>query len=478
MKNTTIIILLISLFTILMAQDSMNCFTVIAGKKCTLDGSVLLGHNEDDGGDRIVNMYKVPALSHSTKEKITLKNGGECPQVAKTNAYIWLEMPGFEYSDAYLNEFGVAIVSNNCPSKENQVDTTDGGIGYWLRRIMAERAKTAREAVEIGGQLVEKFGYKQSGRSYCIADPNEGWILSVVMGKHWVAQRIPDDQVMIIPNYYVIKEVNLSDKKNFMASDSLIEYATSRGWYNPQRDGNFNFRNVYGKKKVMEHPGNINRKWSGLRLLSNEEFNLEEDFPFSITPDRKLDLPDIFALLRNHYENTILEDRDQTASPHHNKNRSICSSATQYGFVAQLRRNVPRELAGIMWYSPIQPCLHPFVPIYFNISKFPEAFAYKDHKTALKLHFHENYSELQSSFEDHAFVSFKNLSSWINEDYYNRAPEVISSFSQFEKENMENHFHFDFKLQEEFQKNPRKAQQMLDQYSVKNLQMLISLLHD
>ena len=41
------IVLLLTVAT-LSAQDGMNCFAVLAGREATVDGSVLLAHNEDD----------------------------------------------------------------------------------------------------------------------------------------------------------------------------------------------------------------------------------------------------------------------------------------------------------------------------------------------------------------------------------------------------------------------------------------------
>ncbi len=148
----------------------------------------MFAHNEDDWGDRIVNFYKVPAMQHKAGETITLKNEGELKQVSKTYSYLWLEMPEMEFSDSYMNEWGVTIGSDACMSREKKAKLTDGGIGYWLRRAMAERATSAREAVKIGGALVEQYGYSSSGRTYCIADAHEAWMLAVVNGKHWVAQ--------------------------------------------------------------------------------------------------------------------------------------------------------------------------------------------------------------------------------------------------------------------------------------------------
>ena len=98
-----------------------------------------------------------------------------------------------------------------------------------MRINVAKYARSAREAVKIIGEAVEQFGYKGSGRTYSVADPEEGWIVSVVKGRHWVAQRVPDDKVMAIPNYYTITKVDLEDTENFMGSKDIVDYAISRG---------------------------------------------------------------------------------------------------------------------------------------------------------------------------------------------------------------------------------------------------------
>ena len=45
-----------------------------------------------------------------------------------------MEMPGQDFADSYMNENGVLVTSNSCPSKEQFGEITDGGIGYELRR--------------------------------------------------------------------------------------------------------------------------------------------------------------------------------------------------------------------------------------------------------------------------------------------------------------------------------------------------------
>src|ERR1043166_8290516 len=75
------------------------------------------------------------------------------------------------------------------------------GLNYSdLSRIAMERAKTAREAVEIIGSLIDKHGYATyGGNSHLFADVNEGWILINFAGgqKLWVAQRLSPDEIRV-----------------------------------------------------------------------------------------------------------------------------------------------------------------------------------------------------------------------------------------------------------------------------------------
>ncbi|MHC4085892.1 MAG: C69 family dipeptidase [Planctomycetota bacterium] len=160
---------------LLPAAPCEGCFSIVAGKDASVDGYVIVAHNEDDTIPQIVNHHKIPRRKHSRGDKVKLLNGGRLNQVEQTWAYIWSEMPGMLFSDSYINEWGVSVTSDNCPSREDKPRITDGGIGYMLRRLVAERAKSAREGVLLAGRLVERFGYIDSGRTYIICD-STGWL--------------------------------------------------------------------------------------------------------------------------------------------------------------------------------------------------------------------------------------------------------------------------------------------------------------
>lgn len=132
------------------------CFSIVVGKNASTDGCVIVAHNEDDTAPQIVNHHKVPRHNYPPGSKVTLRNGGSLEQVQQTWAYLWSEIPGLSFSDSYVNEWGVTVASDNCPSREDRPELTEGGIGYMLRRLVAERAKTAREGVLLAGELVAK----------------------------------------------------------------------------------------------------------------------------------------------------------------------------------------------------------------------------------------------------------------------------------------------------------------------------------
>ncbi len=367
MRQKPVVTLIVLACTLLAATTpSRACFSIVVGKGASADGCVIVGHNEDDGAPQIVNHHKVPRHTYPADATVKLRNGGSLDQVPQTWAYIWSEMPGLLFSDSYVNEWGVTVASDNCPSREDQAQITDGGIGYMLRRLVAERAKTAREGVLLAGSLVERFGYIDSGRTYIIADPDEGWLFAAVNGKHWLARRVPDNQVAMVANTYTIRNVDLKDEKNFLASKDIVEYAKARGWYDPSANGLFDFAAVYANPKAASHPNNIGRQWSGLKCVTSEPLEPGPNLPFSIVPRQKLSVADVMRILRHDKEDK--PDSSARTSPFI---CALCSGGTQTSFVAQLRKTAPADIGLVYWVSLSSPRTSFYVPFHFGISDFP-----------------------------------------------------------------------------------------------------------
>ncbi len=432
-----------------------NCFSILVGKDATVDGSVLFAHNEDDSGINLVNWYKVPRISHKKDEIIKLFTGGKLPQVIETFSYLWLEMPGQTFSDSYMNEWGVTIASDACRSKEDSADIINGGIGYYLRRIMVERAKSAKEAVKIAGSIVDSIGYASSGRTYCIADPNEAWMMSIVKGKHWVAQRVPDEHVAIIPNYYVIQDVDLTDTLNFLGSPDIIDYAINRGWHNPKSEEEFNFRLAYGKPSSINSIRNMAREWSAINILSPIKYEISDEFPFSFKPRDEVSIQDLMSVLQNHYEDTELEDNRED-NPHKHDIMRICSETNQYGFVAQLRNWLPPAIGSVLWLTPRRPCTQIFIPWYSGITKIPDNYSIGNYKTALENHFNK-YDDIKSETSTHKFWDYVNYAEEIDKNYYDSIIPIKIKQKIVQQDIFDEYNNFDKNIINLYNQNPKTA---------------------
>ena len=436
-------------------DSEYNCFSILVGKDATMDGSVLLAHNEDDSGVNLVNWYKVPRINHRKDEYISLINGGQLPQVEETYSFLWLEMPGQTFSDSYMNEWGVTIASDACQSKEDSAELVNGGIGYYLRRIMAERAKSAKEAVRIAGSIVDSIGYASSGRTYCIADPNEAWMLSIVKGKHWVAQRVPDEYVAIIPNYYTVQNVDLTDTLTFLGSTDIIDYAIERGWYDPESEKEFNFRLAYGKPSSINSIRNMARKWGAINIFSSIQYEISDNFPFSFIPKDKVSIQDLMVVLQHHYEGTSLEDKT-ISSPHDYDIIPICRKDTQYGMVAQLRNWLPNKIGSVMWLAPHRPCTQVFIPWYVGITSIPTGFAMGDYNSALENHFNIN-DDIKSETSMHKFWEYTNYAEEVDLNFYESMPSASDKKQNLQKEIFTEFDIFDKKIINQYNNNPNSV---------------------
>lgn len=457
-------------------KSDYNCYTIIVGKNASTDGSVFLAHNEDAGEELLVDLHKVPKIIHKKGDVLKLNENTSIPQPDSTLSYLWIDMPGLEFSDSYLNEYGVAITSNQCKSKEI---TEQGIIGYMLRKIMAERARTAREAVKIAGMLVEKYGYNYSGRTYCIADNKEGWVFEVVKGKRWIAQRVPDDEIMIIPNYYVIDEVNLNDTMNYMASPDIRDYAIKNNWYNPMKDGNFNFKKTYSDSESLKSMSNIARKWAALNIFSEKQYGIHDDFPFSFIPKRNITLEELMNIMKNHYDYTELElnPNTSTGNPHPNKIMTICSETNQYCYIAQLRSGMPKEIGNIMWFAPRRPCERPFIPFYSGIKSIPLNYERESYTMAFNSHFDDT-KNIRTMFPEHASWLFYDYAKVIDFDYKNLKKDLSLKIYFYKKNIIEEQAILEDELITLYKTEPEVVKQRLTDFCNKHASKLLSETRD
>jgi dipeptidase len=438
----------------------LNCYSILVGKDASTDGSVFFAHNEDDMGQNFVDLHKVPHINHAPGEKQIFMDGMDSiNEVSETFGYLWIT--GTLYNEEqYLNEWGVAITSN---SSRSNVINGNGRIEHNLRRLVAERARSAREAVKIAGAIVDRYGYAGSGRVYSIADPNEAWVFEVANGKHWIARRVPDDELVIIPNYYVINSFNMPDTLNYLSSPDIIDYAVTQGWYNPQTDASFNFRKAYCRKDRFEAVFNIARKWVILNKLSEKQYALNDDFPFSFKPKQKVNIQVLMEALQNHYENTVFE-RDaciDNGSPHKGMDTlRVCNMYNDYSCITQLRSWLPADIGNIMWIAPRYPCIQPFIPWYYGINKISSQYEKAPYITALQDYNFKN-KDYKKMYPDHACWVFDDFSTRLDSNYGKEIKLVQDWKTKFEMEVLKTVELKENEILNIYKSDPDTARQML-----------------
>jgi dipeptidase len=449
-------ILLCLLMVMIPAYSILGCFGVVVGKKASTDGSVLFGHNEQDGGKRVFDFRAIPRMKHNPGDMVKLYRGGKLPEIPETNAFMWSENPGLEFSDVYVNEYGVAVGSDGCGTKEDSYDDlvargdiVDGGIGYMLRRLIIQRAKTAREGIELAGELLGHFGYSDSGRVLVVADANEGWLLSLVRGKHWMAQRVPDDEVTILPNLFITSEVNLDDKDNFIGALDIVDYAIKKGWYDPSSGKPFNFRDAYNPipNELWDA-----RQWSGQRLVTNRTNDIPEtqQLPFSIKPDHKFNVTDVMNILR-----------------YHGTMGSLCSPDTLEGAVFQLRNWMPPEIGCVYWRTSAEPCTSVLTPWYIGITDVPESY-HKPVSIEEQLSLEHHFNPPEGTFDydpQHTWWTFRKLQDSVNSDYQANIKKVREVWDEYENKFFADQPIIEDKALKLFSEDKAQARSYLTDYS-------------
>ncbi len=284
------------------------CFTIIVGKNVSADGNIIVGHNEDNDGRVMSNQYWVPGAVHKAGELLQYEpNSAHIPQVEKTLGFWWqqtLHPDGYAFSDGFYNEAGVLVTSNNCNlTIEKDEKVKDGGVGYGIRRLIAERATSARDGVKIAIDLVTKYGYRHQGRTYTIADSKEAWQVALLKGGRYLARRVGDNEMTVMSNAFSLGKVNLNDKENVIASPDLVQHAIEKGTYKPAKAGDFsdfNFRDAYQLRERINKPANTERVRAVLYRLTGKDMVQPYDYSesMSIKPSRKMSVADVRGLLR------------------------------------------------------------------------------------------------------------------------------------------------------------------------------------
>ena len=421
------------------------CTCIIVGKKASADGSVITSHTDCCDNSRL---HVVPAMTFEAgimapvyyglqDPKRPLREYGEIigyiPQVDKTYAY-------FHSGYSHMNEHQLAIGESTMSQKEElQVERETGKQIMTIEQAMVfalQRCRTAREALTLITGLVDTYGFLPScgtgSESLSIADPDEAWVLEVFSigpdwepdsgepGALWAAQRVPDDHIAMVPNWSIIKEIDLSKPDEFMASDNYMQVAIDHGWYDPDGGKPFVWQDAYAPTprewavsrfwlfyaKYAPSYKDWPNKWLDKLHKNYDPYHqyLEplSTYPFSTPPDEKLSVQDVMEFQRSVFEGTIYdmtEDHDwlipdgegglvksplttpfPTPDMRHLLDIDFRRNVSKggYGMIAQLRSWLPDPVGGIYWFYVDNQHVGAYVPIYAGVQKIHPAYKVYD----------------------------------------------------------------------------------------------------
>ena len=396
------------------SSAALACTSIIVTPGASVDGTASVTHTCDSGNSPY-ELFKVPAQDWEPGTMIDVLDIPQGTSGNKINVYAndptGNQIPQVEHTYAYIKSGIFGIIN------EKQVsigETTISGRrelrnanGYFdvtnLSMLALERGATAREAIQVMGELAEKYGYKDGGEMLAVADTEEAWIFEIAgpgplwsqgddaPGAFWVAQRIPDGYIGASANAPMIDEIVFNDTANFMCSPGIMEYAIEQGWYDPASGEAFSWR----KHMLTEgsSTGSGRRVWRVFSLAAPSLADTldETDLPVYVKPDKKLSIDDINAIQRDHYEDTEFDGRySLTAGPWNNPRRfrglgfkvdgvsyswqrMIAQVQCEYTITTVSRGWLPDEIGGMVWYGAGNPDLTCYVPLYASMSELSPA---------------------------------------------------------------------------------------------------------
>ena len=422
MRNLLLKASVAAAFTLLASAEGNTCTNVIVSRGASMDGSVLVSYAADSHY-LFGELYYHPAQDWKLGEVLkvydwdTNRYLGEIDQVEHTYQTV-----------GNMNEHQLIITETTWGGRP-ELEDKKGGIDYGsLIYITLQRAKTAREAIDVIVKLANEYGYASEGETFSIADKNEAWIMELVgkgmnirnnvnmnKGIVWVAMRVPDGAICAHANQARIGKFPLNDPDNCLYAPDVISFARRKGYFDGA-DSEFSFKKAYCPADFGTVRGCDARAWSAFNILTNGWFsfydedgnavtrdaysyldyvmgeNLEGDFPLFVYPRKKISVKDVADVMRDHYEGTPMDMTQDigaggNALPYrwrpmefkvedrtYVNERAIATQQTGFWMVGQARNYVPDVVGGILWFGTDDAATSYLTPIYTSITRVPDCF--------------------------------------------------------------------------------------------------------
>ena len=383
----------------------MPCTTILVGKKASVDGSTIIARNDDGSFEAKVLKVTRPGrqprkyktvISHLTVElPDNPLRYTSAPNVSKKNG-VW---PACGINAANVAMTATETITSNPPvmgadpyvkyqPREGKKKEVAGGIGEEdMVTLVLPYIRSAREGVLRLGALLEKYGtYEPNGIAF--SDCDSIWWMETIGGHHWIARRVPDDRVVIMPNQFGLDNFDFEDalgggEANLCSAD-LKDFVEKHRLYTGRDEKAFNPRLAFGSHSDSDHIYNTPRAWFMGRYFlprtfrwdgENADYTPESnDIPWSFVPERRVTVEDVRYVLGSYYQGTPYNPYDKTSDVR-GKYRTIGVPNSDVCGILQLRGDLPETIRGVEWFSMGGSGFTACFPQYAGVDSFPSYFS-------------------------------------------------------------------------------------------------------
>ncbi len=357
-----------------LAGGSYACTGFVAGKNATDDGSLIIARTEDLSGAKNKNFKVYPRKVNQAPVKFKDAIGFEIelPKVsAKYTAIADSEQSEGIYDEVGFNEYGVSMSATVSAGENELVDKFDPLVENGLSEasittVVLPYIKSAKEGVQKVASIVDKQGSAEGNILY-FADDKEIWYMEIYSGHQYAAVKVPDDKYAVMGNHFMLGYVDPKGKDS-IASKDLINLPQQKVFLK-QNDGKFHAALTYG-----EEMGDYDRVrvWGGQNKLSpsNKVDYNKPVFELFRKADKKISVKDVMELQRYRYEDTA----KNANLPENSKVRAIGATTSMECHVIQMKKDLPKEVGGVMWLAIANAEHSVYLPFFGNINSTIEQY--------------------------------------------------------------------------------------------------------
>lgn len=327
----------------------MGCDTVVALGRATVDGSTLLAHSSNRPSGECQILLQTPGRAFPPGETVQTQYL-RLPQARQTHTALGHQPAGLWGFTHGVNDQGVAI---GYAIQRSKLSCQRPGLtGPDLVRLALERSPTARHAVDLLAELIERHGQglfpdgspqAQGDNAFLVADPAEAYALEAA-GHFWVEQQVLEVRAL--------SSVSIIHQDWNRICRGLSSHAIDHGWW-PADGSKLDFADAISHDPIGLASGL--RRWGrATRLLEEQNGHIDTAF--------------LRRLLSDHYEgmHSEVDPLSGAEGP-----TTLCQhglrppgQATVSSMVVQLPADTNQVRPAWCAFGP--PCVSIFFPIFLE----------------------------------------------------------------------------------------------------------------